>query len=199
MELVYLATSLLSSAPSQGRPLSHRASDILQQLAADPLLLEEVVRGSRHFSGDSAWDGLVLAEAGALVQDGGRRLAGRGRRLVLTQTLSLAPAPAPAHEPVSLPCPCPCPFPTLAPILPLPITRLAGGGFHSIFFLTCNPAAEPNDAHCNYWDWQIFGGWLAVLVMVTLVIEAVLFERLEEAAKNSTLATHIYQKMVREL
>ena len=153
MEVFFLAASLQSSALSQ----SHRASDILQQLAADPQLLEEVVRGSRHLSGDATWDGgLVLAEAQAPVQDGGRRLAGRGR-------------------------------------------RLGGASFHSIFFLTCNPSAEPTDAHCNYWDWQMLGMWLAVLVVVTLVIEAVVFERLEEAAESSTLATHIYQKMVREL
>ena len=149
MEVFFLAASLGSSALSQGGPLSHRASEILQQLAADPQLLEEVTR--RHFAGDPAWEGgRGLAESGALVE-GGRRLAE------------------------------------------------GGGSFHSIFFLTCNPAADPDTAHCNYWDWQFFGFWLAVLVVVTLLIEAFLFERLEEAVGGSVLAHHIYQKIVREL
>ena len=156
MAVLFLAASLGSLAPSRGGPLSHRASDILQQLAADPQLLEEVVRGSRHFAGnakvnDAAWDGgRGLVEAGGLGQGGGRRLA-------------------------------------------------VGGSFHSIFFLTCNPAADPEAAHCNYWDWQMFGCWLAVLVVITLVIEALFFERLERAVESSSLATHIYQKVVREL
>ena len=149
MEVFFLAASLGSSALSQGGPLSHRASDFLQQLAADPQLLEEVTR--QHFAGDPAWEGgRGLAEP-ALVE-GGRRLA-----------------------------------------------AAAGSSFHSIFFLTCNPAAEPTAAHCNYWDWQFFGFWLAVLVVVTIVIEVVLFERLEEAVHGSVLAHHIYQKIVREL
>ena len=138
-----------SSALSQGGPLSHRASDFLQQLAADPQLLEEVTR--RHFAGDAAWEGgRGLAESGALVEHG-RRLAG------------------------------------------------GGSSFHSIFFLTCNPAADPGPAHCNYWDWQFFGFWMAVLVVVTLLIEALLFERLEEAVEGKKLAQHIYQKVIREL
>jgi hypothetical protein len=149
MEVFFLAAFLGSSALSQGGPLSHRASDIVQQLSADPQLLEEV---TRHFAGNPAWEGgRGHAESGALVE-GGRRLAG------------------------------------------------AGGSFHSIFFLTCNPnIADPMDAHCNYWDWQFFGFWLAVLVVVTLLIEALLFERLEESVAGSVLAQHIYQKSVREL
>ena len=148
MEVFFLAASLGSSALSQGGPLSHRASEILQQLAADPQLFEEVTR----VTGDPAWEGgRGLAESGALVE-GGRRLAGEG------------------------------------------------SSFHSIFFLTCNPAADPaGPAHCNYWDWQFFGFWLAVLVVVTLLIEALLFERLEEAVGGSKLAHHIYSKIVREL
>ena len=148
MEVLFLAASLGSSALSGG-PLSHRASDFLQQLAADPQLLEEVTR--RHFAGDAAWEGgRGLAESGALVEHG-RRLGG------------------------------------------------AGSSFHSIFFLTCNPAADPGPAHCNYWDWQFFGFWMAVLVVVTLLIEALLFERLEEAVEGKKLAQHIYQKVIREL
>jgi hypothetical protein len=146
MEVLFLAASLGSS---QGGPLSHRASDFLQQLAADPQLLEEVTR--RHFAGDAAWEGgRGLAEPGALVE--------HGRRL-----------------------------------------GAAGSSFHSIFFLTCNPAADPDPAHCNYWDWQFFGFWMAVLVVVTLLIEALLFERLEEAVEGKKLAQHIYQKVIREL
>ena len=150
MEVFFLAASLGSSALSQGGPLSHRASEILQQLAADPQLREEV--NSRQFAGDPAWEGgRGLVESGALVE-GGRRLAAS-----------------------------------------------SGSSFHSIFFLTCNPAAEPMAAHCNYWDWQFFGFWLAVLVVVTIVIEVVLFERLEEAVHGNELAHHIYSKIVREL
>ena len=70
-------------------------------------------------------------------------------------------------------------------------------GFHSMFFLTCHPSRQ--DGGCAYWDWQFFGLWLVVLVILTIVVEHAM-HALEQCTKfSSRLGHHIYQKMIREL
>lgn len=76
--------------------------------------------------------------------------------------------------------------------------RQLGGEFHSIFELTCHPG-QPLGSGCAYWDWMFFGFWLVLLIVVTIVVEAMLHKLEIYTRHSSRLGRHILQKMIREL